>query len=409
MVNAAPISDAEFAAWMARIGGWSSGRRVAVAVSGGADSLCLAWLASRWGHPTALIVDHGLREGSDEEAAAVADRLSGFGVSAKIARLDLARGAGLAARAREARYAALTRMAVADGLLDLLVGHHARDQAETVLIRREARSGQAGLAAMAPVVETAHLRIVRPLLEVLPERLRATLVKVGIAWFEDPGNANPLATRIRFRQKLQDPDRSGMETATTAASARALGALRQAEEEAVSSVLAERVTIHPEGYALLSPGALPPAALSALLRTIGGAAYPARRLDVERLARDPRPATVAGVRLLPAGRLGDGLLVVREAAAMQPPVPAEAGVVWDRRFALSRGTVFIAGTTLGAIGPDAAGLRDMSDLPAAVLQAMPALRCEGKLTGLGLAGHPAHTPRLSFKPRVPLGGAGFFL
>ena len=181
--------------------------------------------------------------------------------------------------------------------------------------------------------------------------LRATLVNAGIAWFEDPGNANPLATRVRFRRKLQDPDRSGMETAMTAASARAFGALRQAQEEA--DVLC------PGGAGDNSSGGL----CAALARCASACGFvgPASALSAGRLI--PRaawmwngsrgilgPATVAGVLLLPAGRLGDGFLVVREAAAMQPPVPAEAGVVWDRRFALSRGTVFIAGTTLGAIG-----------------------------------------------------------
>ena len=404
----APVGDAEFAELMGRLGPWSVSRRLAVAVSGGADSMCLAWLARRWGEAVGLIIDHGLRAGSDDEAAEAAARLATFGMTSRIMRLDLRQGTALAARAREARYAALAAMARAEGLLDLLVGHHARDQAETRLIRGEARSRASGLAAMAAVVETPALRIVRPMLGISPYRLRATLAAAGVGWSEDPTNASLTAARAQFRRRLDDAGDADHDTSDLAAAAARSGRVRQDAEALTAAVLAGRVSVHPEGYAVLSPGPIEPAALSALLRSITGASYPARTAEVERLARDPRPATVAGVQLLPAGRLGDGLLVVREAAAMPRSVEAGAGVQWDRRFTLESGYAVTPGAMLGAIGEDAAALREVSNLPSAVLRTMPALRCNGRVVGLPLAHHPAFVPGILFRPAVPLAGAGFF-
>ena len=79
---------------------------------------------------------------------------------------------------------------------------------------------------------------------------------------------------------------------------------------------------------------MPPAALGALIQAIGGASYAPAPDAVAALAARPRPATLGGVRLLPAGRLGPGLLVVREAAAMAPPTAAVPGAMWDGRYRL---------------------------------------------------------------------------
>src|SRR5207245_5909541 len=122
-----------------------------------------------------------------------------------------------------------------------------------------------------------------------------------------------------------------------------------------------------------------PRALAALLQMIAGAAFPPPTRSVAALAAAPRPATLAGARLLPAGRLGPGYLIVREAAAMAPPVSAAPGVVWDGRFRLGNTTNVPPGATLGALGDQAARLRRASALPAAVLRTLPAVRYEGML------------------------------
>jgi tRNA(Ile)-lysidine synthase len=392
---------------MARLGSWAAERRVAVACSGGADSMALTLLAASWGQPLALIVDHGLRPESANEAVLTQQRLAARGIPARILTLrGLKRGPGLAARARAARYASLEQACREAGLLDLLLGHHLRDQAETLLMRQRAASGPAGLAAMAPVSETRALRLVRPLLTIPPARLRATLQAAGLDWAEDPSNTDPATLRARLRAELA----GGPDIAALAEQAAEAAAARDTAEAAIATVLARRARIFPEGFAQLSPGPLPAAALAALIRMVTGAAYPVRAAQLRALAADPRPATLGGARLIPAGRLGEGLLCVREEAAMAPPIPATPGVLWDRRFRLSWDAAPSPGTTLGALGPDAAALRDLSPLPAAILRGLPALRVNTALVAVPHIGYrlpefPAWG--IGFCPATPAAGAPF--
>ena len=111
-----PLSDDAFAELMAALGPWPARPSLAVAVSGGRDSLALAlllagWTRARAGRLLALTVDHGLRPGSAGEAAAVGRRLAPHGVTHRVLRweasADLTPGSPIQAAAREARYALL--------------------------------------------------------------------------------------------------------------------------------------------------------------------------------------------------------------------------------------------------------------------------------------------------------------
>ncbi len=370
-----PLTPTEFAALLTPLGPWPRTRRVAIAVSGGADSLALAWLSSHWGNPTALIIDHALRPDSAAEAAQAAATLASFGVPAHTIRLNtLTPGPGLAARARAARYAALTEAAATLGLADLLLGHHAGDQAETVLMRRAAGSGPAGLAAMPAITERAGLRLIRPLLAIPPGRLRATLRHAGIAWANDPSNTNLAALRPRLRAQLQDPAGDAPQTTALTAAAAAAAAARATTDARIAETLAHRASLFPEGYARLTPGPIDPVCLAALIRALGGQPYSPAGGALARLAAHPRPATLGGIRLLAAGRLGPGLLLVREPAAIGPPVAAVPGAIWDHRFRLHADAPLPPGLCIAALGEAAAALRHLSPLPAAILRALPALK-----------------------------------
>ena len=344
---------------MQLLGPWDAARRVAVAVSGGADSLALAILTQGWGDPVAFVVDHGLRAASAAEAAWTQGVLQDRGIPATILRLGPFPHS--AAGARVARYAALSAACRAAGLVDLLLGHHAGDQAETVLMRQRRGSGPDGLAGMAAVVETDDVRLLRPLLRFEPARLRAVVAAAGLVPVEDPTNTDLRTTRARLRQEI------GTERAALLALGTAAGAARAQSEAEAAHELAARVQIHPEGFALLSPGPVRAETLAALLRSLSGRRFPVS--DVAALAACPRAATVAGVQLQPAGRLGPGWLMVREPAAMQPAAPACLGRVWDGRYRVAAA----AGEgKIGALGQAAAALRHRSRLPFAVLRALPA-------------------------------------
>ena len=122
------------------------------------------------------------------EAALVRDRLARQGIVDSPRLLTLhGIAAGLrrwrSGRARP-RHAALEQACADAGILHLLFGHHAGDQAETVAMRLLDRSGPAGLAGMAALAETASVRRLRPLLAIPPGRLRASLRAAGVEWVE---------------------------------------------------------------------------------------------------------------------------------------------------------------------------------------------------------------------------------
>lgn len=391
---------------MAPLGPFEPAPQLAVAVSGGADSLALALLARDWarqrgGGVLALVVEHGLRATSAEEAELTLRRLAGQGIAGRLLPLHgLARGPGLAQRARAARYAALHEACRAAGILHLLLGHHAADQAETVAMRLLAGSGPVGLAGMAALVETEAVRLLRPLLRVPPVLLRDLLRAAGLDWVEDPSNADQAATRARLRRLRADRDGTGPATRALGEAAAQRGLARAAQDREIAEILARRVRIQPEGFAVLTAGPIAPAALAALLRMLAGRSHPPPPAAVAVLAAAPRPATLGGVRLLPAGRHGPpgALLLLREAAAMAPPVPAAAR--WDGRFTVTGGAP--AGAMLGSLGGERPG---RAALPAAVRRTQPALRVNANLFAAPGIGYtpPAGYEALTFvlRPQAP--------
>jgi tRNA(Ile)-lysidine synthase len=419
----AALSAAEFAALLQPLGPFGAPPRLGLAVSGGADSLAMAVLAADWarsagGTALAFIVDHGLRADAAAEAAEAAATLGGLGIPATILRLAaLGAGPGLPARARAARLAALEAACRAAGVLDLLLAHHAADQAETVLMRQLRGSGPAGLAGMAALSETASVRLLRPLLGIAPGRLRATLITRGIGWAEDPTNADTRFTRARLRSARGDAAGMGPATRALAEAAAADGVARRRAEAATAAWLAAEAVIRPEGFAILPPGPWPAAALGALLRMVAGAAHLPAPEAVAAIAAVPGRAIgggicLGGARLLPAGRLGPGFLLCREAAAMAAPVPACAGARWDGRFRRADDAPDLPGEQIGALRPETRSLRDISDLPAVVLETLPAYwSVQGELLAVpaldwpDLAGNRARA--LWFRPPRPATAAFF--
>ena len=383
--------------------------RLALAVSGGADSMALAVLARDWatrraGAVHAFVVDHGLRPESAAEAAITVSRLSAIGVPASVLTpTGLAHGPALAERARIARYRLLTEACRTGGFLSLLLGHHAGDQLETLAMRALRGSGAFGLAGMAALVDTRDVRLLRPLLAVAPEALRAFLRSQGLAWVEDPSNRDMSALRPRLRHRLQGRGRDEV-----TAAARVAGHARAVSETVIAVELANAVTLYPEGFACVHAHRLRPAALGALIQLVSGSDYPPSEARIAAFAAAPGPATLAGVRFAAAGT---ALLVLREEAAMEPPVPALPGRRWDNRMRLVSGIDLPAGAMIGALGNEAAGFRKRSHLPSVVLRTLPAVRHGDRLLAVPHLGY-ACEPGLAdaafrFEPAKPAAGAPF--
>ncbi len=437
-----PVTDGEFARFMARLGPFEPRPELGVAVSGGPDSLALCLLARRWaadraGRAVAFTVDHRLRPDSAAEARTVGAWLAAHGIPHRVLVWEAPPAAGpIQAAARTARYRLLETACAGHGILHLLLGHTLDDQAETLLLRLARGSGVDGLAAMARLRESAGLRVLRPLLGVPKARLRATCAAAGQTWIEDPSNASDRFARSRLRRAaLAGLAAEGLTPERLADAARRAGRAREALELATAERLGRAAALYPEGHVLADRAALlaPPVelALRALARcliTVGGGLYPPRLERLERLHAaltadhgGGAGRTLAGCLILPRGAGGRRLLICREPRAAAECLPAAPGAAlwWDGRFrvAIPRTLAEPAGPglevrRLGGAGPAAlAG----AFAPAAVLPALP-----GVWAGEELRAVPQIDARrttvtsasiavmsVSFEPRRPLTAPAF--
>ena len=324
--GAEPVAAAEFDRLIARLGPFEPAPHVAIAVSGGRDSLALAllagdWAAARRGRATGLIVDHGLRRGSAAEAAGTAALLRRHGIAAAILAAPDRPRRNLQAWARAARYAAMAAWCREAGALHLLVAHQRDDQAETLLAALARNPGPRGLAGMAAVRELASCRIVRPLLDVPRARLTATLQARQVAWIDDPWNRDRRFRRVRLRQALA----AGGQGPELAARAFAAGPARQRFERLVAGLLAAMVALDGPSARIdrralrRAEPEVAAAALGALVRWIGGRPAPPRQARLDRTAGWLRSAARRGRRTL-----GGCLIVLEEPGGSGLPAGAAA-------------------------------------------------------------------------------------
>ena len=348
-----------FAALMAPLGPFEPRPRLAIALSGGPDSLALCLLADRWartrgGAVYGLTVDHRLRPESGAEARQVRRWLAARAIPHRTLRWTGTRPqTGIQEAARAARLALLSGWCRRAHVLHLLLGHQREDQAETALQRLVRGSGIDGLAAMAPVrlaLEPAGggVRLLRPLLAVPREALIATLAFSEQPWIEDRTNRDERHARPRLAAALARLESEGLSTVRLARAAGRAADDRAALDRLCSDLLAGCARPSAAGYVTLDLGALrraPPAlalrALRCTVTTVSGAPHPPRLERLERLARrllggDGTAATLGGCRVVPKGGV---VLVCREPRAASEVLALAPGesALWDRRFVVSLG------------------------------------------------------------------------
>ena len=179
---------------------------VAVALSGGADSTALL-LAARdhWpGQVRALHVHHGLQAAGDDFERHCRQLCQALAVPLEVLKVQAHPAAGQSPQdaARRARYPALARGAAAQGCTLVLLGQHADDQAETVLLALGRGAGLPGLAAMPERFERDGMVFARPLLGVPAAAMRQWLLEQGWAFVDDPSNQDEHYSRNRLRARL---------------------------------------------------------------------------------------------------------------------------------------------------------------------------------------------------------------
>lgn len=279
----------------------ASDAEVAVALSGGADSLALtAATVAEAGPVHALVVDHRLQAGSGRIAAAAARAALGLGcASATVLPVRVAGPGGLEAAARTARYTALDE---ARAGRRVLLGHTMDDQAETVLLGLARGSGPRSVRGMAPDTPPWG----RPLLTVRRADTVRLCADLGLRPHVDPHNSAPEFTRVRLRHEVLPLLEDVLGGGVAEALARTAAQLR--EDTAVLDAGAEELLA-----AAGTPGAGPHPDLAVPTLTAAPAALRRRAIRLWLLAagvRAPGDSTLRAVEALVVRWRGQGGVAV---------------------------------------------------------------------------------------------------
>lgn len=340
---------------------FSNKPHVVLAVSGGSDSLSLMHLAAGWlatkpaGAPrlSVVTIDHKLRAQSATEAAHVARAARDLGLDhATLVWGGEKPKAGVQAAAREARYDLISQYLNERKLQFVATAHTADDQAETLVMRLARGSGVEGLAAMKPEVryKNSSITILRPLLTVKRSELQDELKARGIAWFDDPSNANTSFERPRIRAEHASLNRLGLRADALVLSSRRLSRANDAIE-AMTRQAARRacvcgaLKISDLGYARLDwtwlieqPAEVRIRMLARLIAAIGGSGSVVSlgQLEAHTEAQQwqmPAGLTLAGAKL--SRGAGGALLMTREYGRVTETefqIAPGQSLTWDRRF-----------------------------------------------------------------------------
>ena len=197
MSTTAPVIRNAVRPWLEKL---EAGDLVCVAVSGGADSLALAYALSLEAPKFAIqlhavTVDHQLQSASGAQAARVVVQMKSLGIETTVTKVSVEITEGLEASARKARYAALDSVSETLNAVAIFLGHTRDDQAESVLLGLARGSGTRSLAGMAP----HQGKYIRPLLSITREQTEKLCKEVSLDDWHDPHNKDSQFARVRVR------------------------------------------------------------------------------------------------------------------------------------------------------------------------------------------------------------------
>lgn len=358
--------------------------RVAVAVSGGADSTALLLLAAQTFPPEAIValaVDHQTRPASALERRRAAMLARRLGVPFHVLQA-FPKGYGHA-QWRDARLSTLTGYCREAGIPLLWLGQHGDDAIETAAIRLLADGPLESLAGISSVRYLDGIRVERPLLGKTARQLRRDLMKSGTGWAEDPSNRKPVYKRAAVRATLAAmPDRRP----ANADRIRRIAEWRVRREQAVAAAwhLVARQT--PLGAVALSRAGLaclPTGLRAQLLRraalAVTGAPDRLRHVDFSAVASSNGSALMGGARLI---RTEEQWWVCRATDAIRQAERLQPVMIWDKRCRISVSAPLPPGNwTVVPVGDRRIGA--MARLgPAPVLASLPALAEAGRIVAI---------------------------
>jgi len=341
-----PLSPEEFA-WLMKPFALADGGRVALAISGGPDSMALAWsvIAARRWYPMAFIVDHRLRPESGAEAKQTKQRLEAMGYRAEILGWDHPPvTTRVHVEARKARYSLLIKACKQYDIRDLLFAHQLEDQAETILMRFAKGSGLDGLAGMPRESTVDGVRLLRPLLDVSKKRLLATCVANKVGYATDPSNGAIKYARGRLRRVQSMLAEEGFTPERLIDLGDRASEAKDALEHYTRALLRVAVSMDLTGVIRFNleqlhsaPRAVALRALAACLQVVHAAEYPPERATLMPLLealRNDKPMSARTLHGCVITKGATAATIIREPAAVTEEKPIKPGetILWDGRW-----------------------------------------------------------------------------
>ncbi|MBE9637303.1 tRNA lysidine(34) synthetase TilS [Salipiger pacificus] len=375
---------------------------IALAVSGGGDSMAMLTLAHNWTHVWGLrlrvvTVDHGLRPEAAAEAEMVAETCAELGWEHATLRWHWDGQGNLMDAARRARLSLINGWR--GDTRDVLVAHTADDVAESFLMRLARGAGVEGLSAMRPVREVAWpqgapMRIIRPCLAMRRDELRHYLRVLQGQWVDDPSNEDDSYERVRARKLAARLEAEGsLSGAVLSAAARRMSRASEALRARAAQVWREIATEVPpqrRGELIFDQTGFQSVErdtqlrlLSSALRFVAAAEYPPREAPLEALL-DRLLGGGGGTLHGCEARIERGRIAIfREFAAVcDLRIEAVRGALWDGRWRLAAQVP--EGLTLRALGEDGWAQRDRTVeqvVPFHAARSAPALFSGSRLVG----------------------------
>ncbi|MDB5561083.1 MAG: tilS [Hyphomicrobiales bacterium] len=391
------LGDKDLAALFAPFLGHQS---LGLAVSGGPDSLALMLLVARWrqqlAQPPAIFVytvDHALRQEAAGEAAMVVREAERLGLPARALRWDGEKPmTGVSEAARQARYRLMSQAMAEDGVEVLVTAHHRDDQAETILMRLAHGSGLHGLQGMSAEAEVEGVRLLRPLLGIAPEVLRAVVNAEGVSAAQDPSNHDEDYERVRWRRMLPRLAELGLTSSRLGQFGQRVQQADTALEFYAAAAIADGVRFDPLGAVAMQwqwfldlPEAVGTRVLATLMAAAGGEQRP-RALGIVETAYAALAASDGdGIGRTALGcvfrRKADTIWLVREPGRKAFPemrLAPQAAATWDHRFVIGNRS-----TDLLTIAPASQWTREGAEtlLGHAVVAPAEAIRTAPLITG----------------------------
>lgn len=316
---------------------------LAVAVSGGSDSLCLTFLLNEFAkthsHPlTALTVNHNIRSESAEEANYVHTLLAKHHIfHTTLVNKKKLSNVNLEEQARNIRYELLCNYCKKHDIHYLFLAHQQSDQIETFLARLARGSGTDGLSAIKPQTKKNGIYILRPLLCVSKKELTNFLLQKGISWVEDPMNQNLSFERVKWRHFLAVLNENGLRPQALTLAINRLNRAREALSFYTNTFIKHYVFLSPLGYIKVEnkpfyelPKEIKIRVLNYAIKEVGQSQKQLSLNSLEILINNlPKRTTLGTCTIISNQR---GIFIAKESTRQEKEknIPANVQTSWDR-------------------------------------------------------------------------------